>query len=149
MRPLKILIMLYSIMERPKVGLGVIIFRDGKVLMGKRKGPHGKDTWCFPGGHLEYGESFEECAIRETMEEAGIRIKNIRFVTATNDIHKDEGKHYITIFMRADRDSGEAETMEPDKCRGWEWFSPDGLPEPLFLPVKNLTISGKFYHSRG
>ena len=83
--------------NRPKVGLGVIIKKDGKVLMGKRKNSHGEGTWNFPGGHLEYEESWEECARRETREEAGIEIKNIIFATATNDIFENEQKHYITI----------------------------------------------------
>lgn len=38
--------------NRPKVGLGVFIMKDGKVLLGKRKNAHGDDDWCFPGGHL-------------------------------------------------------------------------------------------------
>ncbi|HUT22050.1 MAG TPA: NUDIX hydrolase [Candidatus Bipolaricaulota bacterium] len=128
--------------ERPKVGVGVIIIKDDKVLLGKRKGALGQCTWCFPGGHLEYGESWQECAKRETMEETGINIKNIRFASTTNDIFQSEGKHYITIFMVSDFDSGEVKVMEPEKCEGWEWFEWDQLPEPLFLAVKNLLEIG-------
>ncbi len=83
--------------NRPKVGLGVCIRKDGKVLLGKRKNTHGEGDWCFPGGHLEFNETWEDCAIRETKEETGIKIKNIRLATATNDIFKKEGKHYITM----------------------------------------------------
>jgi 8-oxo-dGTP diphosphatase len=54
--------------NRPKVGIGVFIFKDGKFLMGCRKGTHGAGTWSVPGGHLEFGESFEECAEREALE---------------------------------------------------------------------------------
>jgi 8-oxo-dGTP diphosphatase len=43
--------------KRPKVGVGVIIKKDGKVLMGKRKNAHGDGTWSFTGGHLEFGEA--------------------------------------------------------------------------------------------
>ena len=53
----------------PKVGVGVAVVKDGKVLLGKRKNAHGEGTWSFPGGHLEYKESWEDCAIRETLEE--------------------------------------------------------------------------------
>lgn len=93
--------------NRPKVGLGVIVKKDGKVLFGKRKNAHGDGSWCMPGGHLEFNESWEECAARETMEETGLKIKNIRFVTATNDIFFVEEKHYITIYMVADYESGD------------------------------------------
>jgi 8-oxo-dGTP diphosphatase len=55
----------------------------------------------LPGGHLEYGESFETCAEREILEETGLKIRGIRFLTATNSVFKTEGKHYVTIFMAA------------------------------------------------
>ena len=54
--------------QNSRVGIGVMIFKDGKVLLGKRKGSHGEGDWAFPGGHLDYMEGFEECARRETRE---------------------------------------------------------------------------------
>ena len=123
--------------NRPKVGIGVIIIKDQKILLGKRKNSHGEGAWCCPGGHLEFGETWEQCAIRETMEETGIKIKNIRFGTTTNDIFEKEQKHYITICMIADFESGEVKVMEPEKCEQWEWFEWDNLPNPLFLPTIN------------
>ena len=128
--------------NRPKVGLGVIIIKDNKVLLGQRKNAHGEGTWCPPGGHLEYRETWEECAERETLEETGIKIKNIRFGTVTNDIFTKEDKHYITISMLADYQSGEPEVMEPDKCEQWDWFTWDNLPQPLFVPIQNLLKKG-------
>jgi len=124
--------------DRPKVGLGVIIIKDNKVLLGQRKNAHGEGSWCPPGGHLEYGETWEECAQRETLEETGIKIKNIHFGTATNDIFTKESKHYITIHMLADYQEGEPQVMEPDKCEQWDWFTWDNLPQPLFVPAQNL-----------
>src|SRR3989344_3541193 len=128
--------------QRPKVGLGVIVIKDGKILMGKRKNAHGEGAWCYPGGHLEYGESWEECARREAKEETGIEITNLRFCTATNDIFEKEDKHYITLCILADWASGEVKPMEPDKCERWEWFDWDHLPQPLFLPTINQLKQG-------
>ncbi len=71
-------------------------------------------------------------------EETGLKITDVRFVTATNDIFIKEDKHYVTIFMSAKSSSGTPVIMEPDKCTVWNWFSWDELPEPLFLPLKNL-----------
>lgn len=128
--------------DRPKVGIGVIVIKDNKVLVGKRKGAHGKGTWSFPGGHLEFNEELEDCARREVLEEAGIKIKDIRLGTFTNDIHKNEGKHYVTLFLVSDYDSGDPRVMEPDRCERWDWFEWDKLPKPLFLPNKNLLKQG-------
>ena len=129
--------------NKPRVGVGVIVIKDNKVLLGKRRNSHGDGAWGFPGGHLEFNESWEECSTRETFEETGIAIKNIRFGTATNDIFQAEGKHYITIFMLSDFDSGNVEIKEPEKCERWEWFEWDDLPQPLFVPIQNL-LKAKF-----
>ncbi len=129
-------------LNKPKVGIGVCIIKDGKVLFGKRKNAHGEGSWCFPGGHLEFNESWEACAIRETFEETGLKIKNIRFASVTNDIFLQEAKHYITIFMLADYDSGDLQVMEPDKCEKWDWFGWNQQPHPLFTPQQNLIKQG-------
>jgi 8-oxo-dGTP diphosphatase len=125
-------------MERPKVGVGVFVLKDGKFLIGKRKNAHGEGTWSLPGGHLEFNESWEECAKREVMEEVGVKIKNLRFADATNDIFTKEKKHYITLFIVSHYDSGEVKLMEPEKCEEWKWVSWQELPKPLFLPMENL-----------
>ncbi|MDD3263355.1 MAG: NUDIX hydrolase [Candidatus Nanoarchaeia archaeon] len=125
-------------MERPKVGVGVFVLNEGKVLMGQRINSHGSGTWSLPGGHLEFFESFEDCAKREVKEEVGIEIKDVVFAALTNDIFEKENKHYITIFVKSKYDKGTIEIMEPDKCLKWDWFSWDNLPDNLFLPLINL-----------
>lgn len=118
-------------------GISVIIIKNGKVLLAKRLSHHGYGTWGFPGGHLEYLESFEDCAIREVFEETSLKVKNIRFGSITNDIF-ESGKHYVTIFMVCGWKSGEARSMEPEKAGEWKWFEWENLPKPLFLPIVNL-----------
>jgi 8-oxo-dGTP diphosphatase len=126
----------------PKVGVGVIVIKENRVLLGKRRSEHGYGTWSFPGGHLEFYEDVEDCARREVMEETGISIRNLRRCAYTNDIFLKEGKHYVTLYVISEYDSGELKVMEPDKCEKWEWFEWSNLPEPLFLPVKNLIKQG-------
>jgi len=128
--------------QRPKVGVGVIIKKEGKVLLGKRKGAHGEGSWSCPGGHLEFGETLETCAEREVSEEVGIEITNITPVAFTNDIFEKEQKHYITIYVTAEYASGEVKLMEPDKCDEWRWVEWSALPTPLFLPIQNLLKQG-------
>jgi 8-oxo-dGTP diphosphatase len=127
----------------PRVGVGTIILRDDKVLMGKRKNSHGDGYWGFSGGHLELFESFEECAKRETLEETGLVIEVIKeLAVVTNDFFKAEIRHYATVFVRANYVNGEAKILEPDKCEEWKWFKWDEMPENLFVPIKNLKEEG-------
>jgi 8-oxo-dGTP diphosphatase len=124
-------------MKNPKVGVGVFVNRNGKILVGKRKGSHGAGTWALPGGHLEPGESFETCCKREVLEETGLIINNISPVVFTNDVFHHEGLHYITLFFKGDHESGEAIVLEPRQCEEWRWVSLDHIPQPIFLPLSN------------
>lgn len=121
--------------NRPKIGVGIMILKDGKVLLGKRKGSHGVGEYSFPGGHLEYMESFEDCARREIKEECGVEVKNIRFQLLAN-IKQYAPKHYVHIGLIADWASGEPEILEPEKCESWSWYAINKLPEPLFEPCR-------------
>ena len=130
--------------EYPRVGVGVIVTKGERVLMIKRQGAHGQGTWSMPGGHLEYGESPEACAARETLEETGVEIANLRALGFTNDLFEESGRHYITLWMRAEYASGEATVAAPDEASEVAWVAWDALPEPLFLPLRNL-IRGESY----
>lgn len=121
-----------------RVGVGVIVpDRSGRVLIGLRKGAHGKGLWGFPGGHLEMGETPAACARREAMEEAGIEIDAPRLLGVTNDVFAPD-KHYITLYMACRSFRGTVENREPNKLDRWEWHAWDALPQPLFNPVENL-----------
>ncbi len=128
------------------LGVGVIITNEkNEVLLGKRLNHSGNGNWAYPGGLVELGETLENCALRETLEETGLTVTNPRFVALTNDIYSDESKHGLTVFMQVDLPSGQTViNKEPHKCEQWEWFSKDQLSSPLFLPVKNL-LTGKKY----
>ncbi len=125
-------------MKRPSIGVAVIVIKDKKVLVGKRLNAHGSGTWAFPGGHLEWYESIEDCAKREVFEETGLCIQNIQQAAFTNDIFKKEEKHYVTLFVTAEYYSGAPEVKEPEKCEKWEWFDWNDFPRPLFLSLQNL-----------
>jgi 8-oxo-dGTP diphosphatase len=124
----------------PRVGVGVIVMRQGLVLLGLRQGSHGAGTWALPGGHLEFGESVAQCAEREVSEETGLEIHDLSQATYSNDLF--EGKHYVTLFVVAHGASGEAQLLEPDKCSRWEWFRWSQLPQPLFQPLASIRAAG-------
>ncbi len=131
------------------VGIGVMILKDEKVLMTTRKGSHGAGELSFPGGHLEYMESFEDCAVRETKEECGLEIENIRFQYVTN-VMKYAPKHYVHIGVLADWKAGEPQTLEPEKAGEWQWYDIDNLPDqPVFefckLAFDSYRTGKKYY----
>ncbi|MCX0499377.1 nucleotide triphosphate diphosphatase NUDT15 [Erwinia billingiae] len=129
-------------MTQPKIGVGVLIVREGRLLLGRRRGSHGADSWSAPGGHLEFGETPEECARREVLEETGLVVGRLAKVAFTNDFFIAEKKHYVTLFMLAEDIRGTPQRCEPDKCAGWEWCSADELPQPLFAPLETLLQEG-------
>lgn len=149
-----------------RVGVGCFVrnsLNRSLVLVGKRKESHGivmcsqifltkligAGTLALPGGHLEMGETWEECSIREILEETNLLIKDVKFVGATNDIAigGNIAKHYVTIFMAADVDenSQSLQNLEPEKCEGWNWISFNDLknmsredPLVLFDPLRHF-----------
>lgn len=78
-------------------------------------------------------ETWEQCAIREVLEETGLHIHNVEFAHVTNDIMTTEQKHYITIFMKGEcvDSNAVAENLEPHKCEGWDSFSWEELRDIL------------------
>ncbi|KAL0094876.1 NUDIX hydrolase domain-like protein [Phycomyces blakesleeanus] len=128
-----------------RVGIGCFVtcvFEDGmKILVGQRKGSHGAGTWQLPGGHLEFGETFEDCAGREVLEETNLKLSQIDFITAVNSRMPAEKKHYVTLFMHGRVTRSEAanvKVMEPEKLEGeWHWMTWDELcqKKPLFIPL--------------
>jgi len=116
---------------RPKVGVIALVFKEGRVLLGRRLGKDGTEgMYGTPGGHLELQETPTSCAVRETMEEAGIEIEHLTFVGVVN-VRDFAPGHYLIVVLRADWKAGEPRIMEPDRCMGWDWFSLDALPTPM------------------
>lgn len=132
--------------EKPKVGVGVgvMILKDNKVLLGKRHGDpakatsllHGAGTWTMPGGKLNFGDTFEAGAKRETKEETGLTINKIEVICVNQDMV--EAAHFVTIGLMATDFVGEPKIMEPDEITEWRWFDLDNLPTPLYLPSAKI-----------
>ena len=129
--------------EKPMVGTALLLTRDGKVLLMKRKGPHGAGTWSPPGGHLDFGETLEGCAAREAKEEMGVDVSDVRFRCVTNDVFEAEGKHYITLWLEG-KPIGEPSIVSEQEVAEIGWFAWDALPEPLFLPLDNLVRENSY-----
>lgn len=124
--------------HRPQVGVAVAIRRGWNVLLHKRRGSIQAGTYGFPGGHLEFGEQFAECAMREIREECGaqLKISTPKFWTVVNCPTPDE--HFITILLVADYRFGEPKNTEPNKSDGWAWHDWNDLPKPLMLGIQQV-----------
>lgn len=130
-----------SVRILPKIGTGVWIRKEGKILLGLRSKKSGNGTWGPPGGHLEMNETLIECAARETREEAGIEITNVRFMAFSEDIDREIDAHYVAFYFAADWSAGEV-VADPTEFERLEWFAWDALPTPLFRPAQLFVDKG-------
>ena len=96
--------------QRPIVSIHVVIIKENTVLLVKRAHPPSQGRWSIPGGVIELGESVNEAARREILEECGIKIKIIRILNIGDNIIRDEEGlvqfHYVLIFLLANYVSG-------------------------------------------
>ncbi len=124
---------------RPTIGVGVLVWREKQLLLGKRLAHKHVERqqicWQFPGGHLEINESVIECAVREVAEETGLKVKALRHLGFTDNTFVMGQRQYITLLVSCDYQSGVAQTLEPDRCEQWQWFDYRKLPTPLFEPI--------------
>lgn len=118
----------------PLVGVGCLVMSEGELLLVRGK----RGRWSTPGGHLDFGESPEQAAVRETWEETGIRIRGVEFFAITNDVLTEEGKHYITIWMRGDAEETRISIHDTSEILEAGWYPLHGLPGPLHLFFENL-----------
>lgn len=129
---------------RPRIGVGIFVFKDGKVLLGYRnpdldKGTgelKGQGTWSMPGGKVEYQETLGEAIRRELKEETNLELKKFELGAVQDDI--TETAHYVTVSFVALEYEGTPQIMEPDEISKWEWFDLDHLPEPLYPATKTF-----------
>ena len=132
--------------EKPKIGVGfgIMLLKDGKVLLGKRHDDpgkadsllHGAGTWTMPGGKLHFCESFEDGAKRELMEETGMSLQKVKLICVNNDVIEDA--HFVTIGLFSEFFEGEPKVMEPDEIVEWKWFEMNDLPSPLYFPSERV-----------
>ena len=125
------------------ISINLLVFREGKILLGKRKGGQAAGEWGTPSGRLEHMEGIEECARREIAEECGIEVGDLEFSSVVN-VPDYPPRHVVLLSFLTQWKKGEARTLEPEKCDGWEWFNLEALPELLTVGTKKA-IEG--YHS--
>lgn len=129
---------------RPKVGVGVMIIKNHKILLGLIKSDLEKEVgelqyqncWECPGGHVEFGEKLENAAKREVLEETGLIINKLELLRINDDIELPH-IHYVTVIFLATDFEGEPKVQEPEKIEKWEWFDLNEVPEQLYAQTKS------------
>ncbi|WP_428245992.1 NUDIX hydrolase [Ferrovibrio sp.] len=115
----------------PVVGLGAVVWHEGKVLMIRRGQPPRQGLWSLPGGGQILGETVEQGIRRELREETGVEIDLLGLVAVIDSVQRDaEGRvlyHYTIVDYAARWRSGE--TVAGDDAAEAAWFTPKELEE--------------------
>lgn len=94
-------------MRKPSLTVDVVIKLPEGVVLVKRKNEPYKDKWALPGGFVNYGEKVEFAAVREAMEETGIKVKLLRLLGVYSDPRRDPRGHVVSICFLARKIGGE------------------------------------------
>jgi len=116
----------YVYFNDPKVAVGVLAVRRGRLLLVRRNHDPNKGEWSFPSGYVDAGEVLEEAAIRETKEETGLDVRIGRLLGA----YSTAGERVIFLAYTARVTGGRIEVGA--ECQAVRFFPPDALPDLAF-----------------
>jgi 8-oxo-dGTP diphosphatase len=127
--------------DLPRVAVGAVVFKDNKVLLIRRAKPPAKGLWAIPGGSVNLGETLQQAAERETLEETSITILATKPVFTFEVIEKDDHNqvrfHYVIIDLVADYISGIP--LPGDDADEVRWVSSSELKN-LDINPRTLTV---------
>lgn len=136
--------------EYSRAGVGIISIRKNKVLLGPRLGPNNHHEYGLPGGALEEGETFLECAIRELYEETGWSGRPLYPISLSTGYIDTEA--YIDVIYYYDCGNEEAVVMEKDRVANWDWIAlskllsmEDDLYGPSRLALRDFITNRNLY----
>ncbi len=119
--------------KNPGLAVDIIVERNGKVLLIKRKDAPYKGEWAFPGGFIDYGkETIEQTAVRELKEETELiaELKDIELLGVASKPDRDPRGHVVALQFIVKKAEGEPKAA--DDAEEAEWFSFDNMPKLAF-----------------
>jgi len=123
----------------PHLAVATAVFQGDRVLAVQRRNPPAENTWALPGGSVQLGETVFEAVIRETLEETGIQVRPVRFLTAVDAIYRDASNrvrfHYTILYVLAEYMSGQP--MPQDDALEARWLT---IQELHALPFERNTL---------
>jgi 8-oxo-dGTP diphosphatase len=133
----------------PRVGVGVLLAdKLGRVLLTLRDRPPESGCWSIVGGKVDYLETLEQCAVRETREEVGLEIRLVGLLCVTDHHLPQEGQHWVSPAYLGEVLAGEAKNCEPHKTRAVQWFPLDQLPSNLTITARNAIQAYRFHFGK-
>ena len=115
----------------PRVRVAVVVVRGDRLLLVRhRKGE--RTYWLLPGGGLDYGETIEDCARREVLEETGLSIEVKKFLFLSEAIAPDKSRHIVNLYVLGAAMGGSLTTPEEDAIEEVAWVP--------FAEIKGLTM---------
>ena len=121
---------------QPKVGAVAVLLHEGKTLLVQRGKAPDKGYWGFPGGHVEWGESAMQAAVRELSEETGITARAVRYLDNVDAIRRDASgavqSHYLLAAVLCEYVAGTAQAA--DDADAVIWASPQQILDDQITP---------------
>ncbi len=110
----------------------IIEYQGGIVLVRRKNPPHG---WAIPGGFVDYGETLEDAAAREAMEETGLHVRIVRQFHSYSSPDRDPRFHTIsTVFIAA----GSGKLLAADDAADAAVFKEQSLPQDIVFDHKTI-----------
>lgn len=128
--------------KQPRVRVAVVLAQGDRLLLVRhRKGD--ARYWLLPGGGLDYGETFEECAVREVHEETGLEIDPKRILYISEAICPEGTRHIVNIYLLGEIKGGTLQVGDEEVLDGAEFVSFEDLPNLTLYPAiqENLLAS--------
>ena len=114
---------------QPQVAVGAIVFKKKRVLLVRRANPPSQGQWAIPGGRVKLGETLQEAAEREILEETGLHIRAKTPIFNFEYIERDPADrivyHYVIIDLEAEYIGGELQAA--DDALDALWVSPEQI----------------------
>lgn len=111
----------------------VIVYRDdGDILLVRSR--FSRQEWALPGGGVKHNESYEQAAVRETLEEVGLRVHNLRYLGKANS-HESYAKFSVRVFAAHASNCDIKCNFEIMEAR---WLNRDYLPKEYTLLTNSL-----------
>ena len=129
--------------QNPTPAAACLVERDGRVLMVQRKYPPYVGGWTLPAGYVEWDETPEQAAVRETQEETGLQVvaSGLFGVFPWHHEFKDGQSHDngLLVVYQADVTGGELQAGDDAQAVGW--FAADALPERIAFSSHRVALA--------